>query len=114
MNKRKKLEQRKIELSKAIEQCKEYKKEIQDNVSRIESEHKNKTDKTFYDMMVKMVDQMLELQKKYHSAKIETEKNLFKKQIDILDKQIDRLVYELYQLTGDEIKIIEQDTGEKR
>jgi len=28
--------------------------------------------------------------------------------------QIDRLVYQLYQLTDDEIKIVEEDLGEKR
>ena len=79
-----------------------------------EVDYNNKTDKTFHDNMVEMVDHMLELQKKYHSAKIETEKSLFKKQIDILDNQIDQLVYELYQLTDDEIKIIEQDVGENK
>ena len=57
---------------------------------------------------------MLELQKKYHSAKIETEKTLFKKQIEIVDKQIDQLVYELYGLTDDEIKIVEEDIGDSK
>jgi len=65
------------------------------------------------DIMVEMVDQMLDLHKKQQDAKIETEKNLFKKQIQILDRQIDQLVYQLYQLSDDEIKIIEEDAGEK-
>jgi len=55
----------------------------------------------FYDF------QMLEAQKLFHSAKIDNEKNLFKQKIDILDKQIDKLVYELYGLTDEEIKIVE-------
>jgi hypothetical protein len=34
-------------------------------------------------------------------------KELIQRQIDATDKQIDKLVYELYGLTEDEIKIIE-------
>ncbi|MCX6580255.1 MAG: hypothetical protein NT166_08725 [Candidatus Aminicenantes bacterium] len=66
-----------------------------------------------HDRMVEMVDQMLDLQKKYHSARMETEKNLYKKQIQILDRQIDQTVYQLYQLSDAEIKIIEEDASEK-
>ena len=47
------------------------------------------------------------MQKKYPNAKTENEKKMFKKQIDILDNHIDQLVYELYGLTEEEIKIIE-------
>jgi hypothetical protein len=35
---------------------------------------------------------------------------VFRKQIDILDRQIDQLVYELYGLTHEEIKIVEEST----
>jgi len=69
----------------------------------------NSSEKFQHDKMVKMVDQMLEVQKKYHSAKTENEKTIYKKQIDILDNQIDKLVYKLYKLTKEEIKVI----GEK-
>lgn len=72
----------------------------------------NKVEKMQHDKIVQFVDQMLELQKKYHSVKIETEKTLFKKQIEIVDKQIDQLVYELYGLTEEEIKIVEEDIGD--
>ncbi len=51
--------------------------------------------------------QMLEAQKKYHSAQSESEKELHKKKIDILDKQIDQEVYKLYGLNDDDVKIIE-------
>ena len=36
------------------------------------------------------------------------DKTALQRQIDATDKQIDRLVYELYDLTDDEIKIVEQ------
>jgi hypothetical protein len=48
------------------------------------------------------------LQKKYHDSRLENEKNMFKNQIDILDQKIDQLVYELYGLTEEEIKIVEK------
>jgi adenine-specific DNA-methyltransferase len=54
-----------------------------------------------------IVDQIMELHKKYHKTKLDSERNLYKKQIDILDNQIDQLVYELYGLTEEEIKIVE-------
>ena len=40
-------------------------------------------------------------------AKIDHNKNLIQRQIDFTDSQIDKLVYELYGLTDDEIKIVE-------
>ncbi|HOM38642.1 MAG TPA: class I SAM-dependent DNA methyltransferase, partial [Spirochaetota bacterium] len=56
----------------------------------------------------KLVDQMLDAQKLYHNAKTESDKKLYKHKIDLIDKQIDTLVYELYGLTENEIKIIEE------
>ena len=50
---------------------------------------------------------MLELQKKYHEAIRERDKELYERQIRIVDKQIDRLVYDLYGLTEEEIKVVE-------
>ena len=38
------------------------------------------------------------------------EKSLIHRQIDATDKQIDRLVYELYGLTDEEIRIVEEAT----
>jgi hypothetical protein len=58
--------------------------------------------------LIEMVEQMLEIQKKYNNAKLENEKMMFKKQIDILDNQIDQMVYDLYGLTEEEIKIVEE------
>jgi hypothetical protein len=57
--------------------------------------------------MVLHVEQMLDLHKRRHAAKTETDKKLYQQQIDATDKQIDALVYELYGLTDEEIKIVE-------
>jgi type II restriction/modification system DNA methylase subunit YeeA len=51
---------------------------------------------------------MLEAQKKYHSARMESDKTMYKREIKRLDTEIDNLVYKLYELTDEEIKIIEE------
>jgi hypothetical protein len=60
-----------------------------------------------HDDLVVMVDKMLKLQEKYHSARLAQDKKLYKTQIDHLDDQIDTHVYKLYGLTEDEIKVVE-------
>jgi len=60
-----------------------------------------------HDKLVALVENMLELQKKYYDAKMERDKELYERQIKIVDEQIDRLVYDLYGLTEEEIKVIE-------
>jgi hypothetical protein len=64
-------------------------------------------DKASHDRMVKLVEQMLELHKKLARARTPQEKIALERQIAATDTQIDALVYELYGLTGDEIKIVE-------
>jgi hypothetical protein len=51
---------------------------------------------------------MLELQKKHHESKMERDKELYERQIRIVDAQIDGLVYDLYGLTEEEIEIVEE------
>jgi DNA-binding protein H-NS len=60
--------------------------------------------------MVELVEQMLSLHKKLPAAKTEQEKTVIQRQIEATDKQIDELVYELYGLTAEEIKIVEGKT----
>ena len=58
--------------------------------------------------MVEMVEQMLALNKKLAVTNTAHEKTALQRQIDATDNQIDQLVYELYGLTEDEIKIVEK------
>jgi hypothetical protein len=60
-----------------------------------------------HDKMVSLVEAMLELHKKIASIKNPEEKTRVQRQIDATDGQIDKLVYELYGLTDEEIAIIE-------
>jgi len=68
------------------------------------------SEKKLHDQMINLVDQMLNLNKKLNNAKLPQEKNLLQRQIETTDKQIDQLVYELYDLTDEEIKIVESET----
>ncbi|MDO8141873.1 MAG: TaqI-like C-terminal specificity domain-containing protein [Candidatus Brocadiales bacterium] len=68
----------------------------------------NLNEKTRHDRMVELVKQMLELHKRLASAKTDHDKTVIHRQIDATDRQIDRLVYELYGLTEEEIKIVEE------
>ena len=61
---------------------------------------------------VALVQQMLDLHKQLAAAKTAHDKEVLQRQIDATDRQIDPLVYELYGLTEEEIRIVEEATGE--
>lgn len=60
--------------------------------------------------MVELVERMLDLHKKLPAAKTAHAKTVLQRQIDAADRQIDQLVYELYGLTEEEIKIVEEES----
>ena len=60
-----------------------------------------------HDKLVSLVENMLELHKKHHDARMEQDKELYDRQIKLVDAQIDRLVYDLYGLTEEEVKVVE-------
>jgi hypothetical protein len=66
-----------------------------------------KIDKARHDKLVSLVDQMLFLKKKEQAETVPQTKTMIGRQIQAVDAQIDALVYELYGLTEDEIKIVE-------
>ncbi len=61
--------------------------------------------------MVKLVESMLTMHKQLADVESTAQTEMFQRQIDATDVGIDQLVYELYGLTKDEIKIVE---GEKK
>jgi hypothetical protein len=64
-----------------------------------------------HDCMVALVTQMLDLNKKLQDARLEQEKTMLSRQIEATDAAIDKLVYELYGLTKEEIAIVEGKKG---
>jgi len=67
----------------------------------------NPTDKASHDKMVHLVEQILDMNKQLAEAKDPQTKTVLQRQIEATDRQIDELVYELYGLTDEEVKIIE-------
>jgi hypothetical protein len=65
-------------------------------------------DKAHHDRMVELVETMLKLHEELATAKTSHEQTMLQRQINATDKQIDQLVYELYGLTDEEIKIVEE------
>jgi hypothetical protein len=58
----------------------------------------------------RLVDQMLTLHKQAASAKATHERNVIQRQIEAMDREIDALVYEMYGLSDEEIRIVEEAT----
>ena len=57
--------------------------------------------------MVTLVEQMLDLHKQLADTREPRSREQLQRRIDATDSQIDRLVYELYELTPEEIAIVE-------
>lgn len=55
-------------------------------------------------------EEILSLHKQLAAAKTPQEQTVLKRQIGATDRQIDQLVYELYGLTDEEIRIVEENT----
>ncbi|MCX6353764.1 MAG: N-6 DNA methylase [Candidatus Aureabacteria bacterium] len=66
-----------------------------------------KTDKEHYYGIIQKVEAMLEAKKQLAKAKTDKDKTYYENKCAGLDHQIDRLVYDLYGLTDEEIKIVE-------
>ena len=59
------------------------------------------------DRIVKLVERMMDLHKQLVAGRMPDDRNRVQRQIDATDREIDRLVYDLYGLTEEEIAIVE-------
>jgi len=57
--------------------------------------------------MMALVERMLDLHKKLAAEQTPHVKTVLQRQIEATDREIDRLVYELYGLNDDEIAVVE-------
>lgn len=69
----------------------------------------NKEDKEMHDKIVTLVDNIIALNKKLSTEKNPNSITIINRQINAVDKQIDSLVYKLYNLSDEEIRVIEGD-----
>lgn len=58
--------------------------------------------------IIEEVGKILELKEKLNSLETPTERKMLQKQIDILDNKINENIFNLYKITPNEIKIIEE------
>lgn len=68
---------------------------------------KNKNDIRISQDLINLSKSMIKLNKNFLALSTPTDKTALQRQIDATDKNIDKLVYELYGLTEDEIKVVE-------
>jgi hypothetical protein len=66
--------------------------------------------KQTHDRVATLVKAMLDLNKELATAKSEARKPVIQRQIDATDAEIDRLVYDLYGFTAEEIAIVQETT----
>jgi hypothetical protein len=67
----------------------------------------NRQDKERHDKLVGLVEQMLDAKLKLSGANTDKDKQFYERFCSSLDSQIDNLVYKLYELTDEEIAIVE-------
>jgi hypothetical protein len=60
-------------------------------------------------LFIELADKMTQLNKDLANAKTPHEKKLLEKQIVGTDKKIDKMIYELYELTEEEITVVENN-----
>ena len=70
----------------------------------------NPAEKSRHDQIVQFVEQMLALHQSLSAARTPQERTALERQITAADTQIDRLVYDLYGLTEEEIKLVEESS----
>jgi len=68
----------------------------------------DKTEKDQHDEIVKLVDQLLQLNKEKNETTLSTKISQIEGKIDYCENRINQIVYQLYGLTEDEIKIVEE------
>jgi hypothetical protein len=67
----------------------------------------NPKERRHYDELIKLVVSMLRLNEEIHNAKTEPDRVSLRWQVESTDREADRLVYELYGLTEDEVAVVE-------
>jgi len=67
-------------------------------------------DRELHDNLAGRAEDMMRLREAAAPVRTDHEQSSIQRQIDATDKQIDQLVYELYGLTDEEIRIVEEAT----
>jgi hypothetical protein len=68
---------------------------------------KNKNEEEYHNEITKLVEQILKLNNELQEQKLETARTQLVSRINYCEERINRVVYQLYELTEEEIKIVE-------
>ncbi len=60
-----------------------------------------------HDRVVELVDEMLDLHKRLAAARSDADRTRLERAVKTTDRKIDALVYELYGLSEEEIRVVE-------
>ncbi|MFH1526044.1 MAG: TaqI-like C-terminal specificity domain-containing protein, partial [Bacteroidota bacterium] len=82
-----------------IQNCKKFPVKLIDD--------KNKKEKYLHNDIVKFVDQLLHLNQEKSETKLQTKVSQIESKIEYCETKINEIVYQLYELTEEEIKIVE-------
>ncbi len=86
---------------------------ILDNLPMCKVDLSDQSDRARYEGISVLVERMLDLHKQLAAAKNPNDKTHLQREIEATDRQIDQLVYELYGLTEEEIKVVEEAAKDK-
>ena len=67
----------------------------------------NKKNKSNYDLIIAQVNTILELSENYHKEKIVSKQAQIKQRVEYAQEKIEQIVYELYELSVEDIKMVE-------
>ena len=66
-----------------------------------------KSDKEIHDKLVNLVDSIIEINKKLNNEKNPDNATMLRRQVQSIDDNTDKIVYGLYGLSEEEIKVVE-------
>jgi type I restriction-modification system DNA methylase subunit len=66
-------------------------------------------DKQTHDRLVKLVDSIIDLRNRFSVSKTDHDQTLLRREIEAMDRRIDKLVYALYGLTDAETRLVENE-----
>jgi type I restriction-modification system DNA methylase subunit len=90
----------------------EVKKTNVDKLPILVPDASSKEQLKLHDRIRSLAEEMAEISKKAWSARTDQERTVSMRQIEATDRQIDKLVYDLYGLTQEEIAVVESSTDD--
>jgi len=82
------------------------------HVNSYEIDLNNEKDRNRHDKLAYLVEQIININMRLPMVNTDDDKTMYLRQIDAMEQEIDNLVYELYGMTEEEIKVVENNDGQ--